>query len=160
MHFLQDTMLPKLGNLKPVTWFGIFGIAGMILSAIVMHFMEKKLKDDDKNKNGKLLLCINIFYISFMFIFAITKRFNLMLIAYLATSTFRTINEPIFSAWLNGHIDDKARSTVLSINGQINFRWTNYRNHSYKYFSEYGYSMYFVISNTGISVIYCCYDNG
>ena len=104
MHFLQDTMLPKLGNLKPVTWFGIFGIAGMILSAIVMHFMEKKLKDDDKNKNGKLLLCINIFYISFMFIFAITKRFNLMLIAYLATSTFRTINEPIFSAWLNGHI--------------------------------------------------------
>ena len=120
MHFLQDTMLPKLGNLKPVTWFGIFGIAGMILSAIVMHFMEKKLKDDDKNKNGKLLLCINIFYISFMFIFAITKRFNLMLIAYLATSTFRTINEPIFSAWLNGHIDDKARSTVLSINGQIN----------------------------------------
>ena len=59
MHFLQDTMLPKLGNLKPV-------------------------------------------------------------IAYLATSTFRTINEPIFSAWLNGHIDDKARSTVLSINGQIN----------------------------------------
>ncbi|CEQ26665.1 major facilitator superfamily [[Clostridium] sordellii] len=119
-HFLQDTMLPKLGNLKPVTWFGIFGIAGMILSAIVMHFMEKKLKDDDKNQNGKLLLCINIFYISFMFIFAITKSFNLMLIAYLATNTFRTINEPIFSAWLNGHIDDKARATVLSINGQIN----------------------------------------
>src|SRR5574344_833634 len=79
MHFLQDTMLPKLGNLKPVTWFGIFGIAGMILSAIVMHFMEKKLKDDDKNKNGKLLLCINIFFISFMFIFAITKSFILMI---------------------------------------------------------------------------------
>ena len=33
---------------------------------------------------------------------------------------YSTINEPIFSAWLNGHIDDKARSTVLSINGQIN----------------------------------------
>lgn len=113
-------MLPKLGNLKSVTWFGIFGISGMILNAIVMHFMAKKLKDDDKNQNGKLLLCINIFYISFMFIFAITKSFNLMLIAYLATSTFRTINEPIFSAWLNGHIDDKARATVLSINGQIN----------------------------------------
>lgn len=43
-----------------------------------------------------------------------------MLIAYLATNTLRTINEPIFSAWLNGHIDDKARATILSINGQIN----------------------------------------
>ncbi|WP_236896754.1 tetracycline efflux MFS transporter TetA(P) [Clostridium beijerinckii] len=119
-HFLQDTMLPKLWNLNPVTWFGIFGIAGMVLSAMVMHFMAKKLNDDDKNNNGKLLLGINIFYILFMFIFAITKNFSLMLVAYLATNTFRAINEPIFSAWLNGHIDDNARATVLSINGQMN----------------------------------------
>ncbi|ENZ00227.1 MDR-type permease tetracycline resistance protein TetA [Clostridium thermobutyricum] len=119
-HFLQDTILPKLGNFKPVTWFGIFGILGMIFSFIVMHFMEKKLKNEDKIQNGKLLLCINIFYILSMLIFAITRNFSLMLIAYLATNTFRTINEPIFSSWLNCHIDDKARATVLSINGQIN----------------------------------------
>jgi len=91
----------------------------MVSSAIVMHFMSNRL-DDDKNNNGKLLVGINIFYILFMFIFAITKNFRLMLMAYLATNTFRTINQPIFSAWLNGHIDDKARATVLSINGQIN----------------------------------------
>ena len=119
-HFLQDTTLPKLGNLSSVTWFGIFGILGMILSFIVMHFMAKNLKNEDNRKNGKLLLCINILYISSMLIFALTRNFSLMLIAYLATNTFRIINEPIFSAWLNGHIDDKARSTVLSINGQIN----------------------------------------
>ena len=119
-HFLQDTTLPKLGNLSSVTWFGIFGILGMILSFIVMHFMAKNLKNEDNRKNGKLLLCINILYISSMLIFALTKNFSLMLIAYLATNTFRIINEPIFSAWLNGHIDDNSRATVLSINGQIN----------------------------------------
>ena len=119
-HFLQDTILPKIGNLSSVTWFGIFGILGMILSFIVMHFMTKHLNNEDKRKNGKLLLYINILYISSMLIFALTRNFSLMLIAYLATNTFRTINEPIFNAWLNGHIDDKARATVLSINGQIN----------------------------------------
>ena len=119
-HFLQDTMLPKLGNLSSVTWFGIFGILGMILSFIVMHFMAKNLKNEDNRKNGKLLLCINILYISSMLIFALTRNFSLMLIAYLATNTFRIINEPIFSAWLNGHIDDNSRATVLSINGQMN----------------------------------------
>ena len=119
-HFLQDTTLPKLGNLSSVTWFGIFGILGMILSFIVMHFMAKNLKNEDNRKNGKLLLCINILYISSMLIFALTRNFSLMLIAYLATNTFRIINEPIFSAWLNGHIDDKSRATVISINGQIN----------------------------------------
>ncbi|MGU8221710.1 tetracycline efflux MFS transporter TetA(P) [Clostridium perfringens] len=119
-HFLQDTTLPKLGNLSSVTWFGIFGILGMILSFIVMHFMAKNLKNEDNRKNGKLLLCINILYISSMLIFALTKNFSLMLIAYLATNTFRIINEPIFSAWLNGHIDDNSRATVISINGQMN----------------------------------------
>ena len=119
-HFLQDTTLPKFGNLSSVTWFGIFGILGMILSFIVMHFMAKNLKNEDNRKNGKLLLCINILYISSMLIFALTKNFSLMLIAYLATNTFRIINEPIFSAWLNGHIDDNSRATVLSINGQMN----------------------------------------
>ena len=120
MHFLQDTTLPKLGNLSSVTWFGIFGILGMILSFIVMHFMAKNLKNEDNRKNGKLLLCINILYISSMLIFALTRNFSLMLIAYLATNTFRIINKPIFSAWLNGHIDDNSRATVLSINGQMN----------------------------------------
>ena len=110
-HFLQDTTLPKLGNLSSVTWFGIFGILGMILSFIVMHFMAKNLKNEDNRKNGKLLLCINILYISSMLIFALTKNFSLMLIAYLATNTFRM---------LNGHIDDNSRATVLSINGQMN----------------------------------------
>ena len=119
-HFLQDTTLPKLGNLSSVTWFGIFGILGMILSFIVMHFMAKNLKNEDNRKNGKLLLCINILYISSMLIFALTRNFSLMLIAYLATNTFRIINEPIFSAWLNVHIDDNSRATVLSINGQMN----------------------------------------
>ncbi|MGU9281885.1 tetracycline efflux MFS transporter TetA(P) [Clostridium perfringens] len=119
-HFLQDTTLPKLGNLSSATWFGIFGILGMILSFIVMHFMAKNLKNEDNRKNGKLLLCINILYISSMLIFALTRNFSLMLIAYLATNTFRIINEPIFSAWLNGHIDNNSRATVLSINGQMN----------------------------------------
>ncbi|MDK0547592.1 tetracycline efflux MFS transporter TetA(P) [Clostridium perfringens] len=119
-HFLQDTTLPKLGNLSSVTWFGIFGILGMILSFIVMHFMAKNLKNEDNRKNGKLLLCINILYISSMLIFALTKNFSLMLIAYLATNTFKIINKPIFSAWLNGHIDDNSRATVISINGQMN----------------------------------------
>lgn len=119
-HFLQDTTLPKLGNLQPVTWFGIFGIAGMILSAIVMQFVAKKLEKKDKIQSGKILLATNIFHISFMLVFALTKNFSLMLITYLATNMFRTINEPIFNAWLNSHIDDNARATVLSINGQIN----------------------------------------
>lgn len=119
-HFLQDTTLPSLGNLQAVTWFGIFSIVGMILSAIVMQVMARKSEKSKKLQSGKILLITNIFYILSMLAFALTGNFIIMLSAYLLTNTFRTINDPIFNAWLNNHIDDNARATILSINGQIN----------------------------------------
>lgn len=119
-HFLQDTILPKLGNLQPVTWFGIFSITGMIISAIAMQIIIKNLEKRNKMESAAILLTTNIFYILSMIIFALTRNFNLMLMAYLSTNLFRTISDPIFNAWLNSHIEDNARATVISTNGQIN----------------------------------------
>ncbi len=119
-HFLKDTMLPKLGKLQPVTWFGIFGIAGMLLSALAMQLIIKQLEKNNKLQSAGILLATNIFYILCMIVFALTRNFGLMLVAYLSTNMFRTINEPIFNAWLNNHIEDSARATVLSTNGQLN----------------------------------------
>lgn len=119
-HFLKDTMLPKLGELQPVTWFGIFGIAGMLLSALAMQLIIKQLEKNNKLQSAGILLATNIFYILCMIVFALTRNFGLMLVAYLSTNMFRTINEPIFNAWLNNHIEDSSRATVLSTNGQLN----------------------------------------
>ena len=119
-HFLRDTTLPKLWNLQPVTWFGIFGIAGMVLSAISMQFIIKRLGANSKIRSAVILLITNTFYIMSMAVFALTRDFSIMLIAYLSTNMFRSVNEPILNAWINRHIDDNARATILSTNGQIN----------------------------------------
>lgn len=119
-HFLRDTTLPKLWNLQPVTWFGIFGIAGMVLSAISMQFIIKRLRANSKIRSAVILLITNTFSIMSMAVFALTRDFSIMLIAYLSTNMFRSVNEPILNAWINRHIDDNARATILSINGQIN----------------------------------------
>lgn len=118
-HFLKDTALPQLWSLQPVTWFGGFGIAGMLLSAGAMQFIIKKLEQKNTLQSVWILLSANIFFIFSMIIFAITKNFYIMVAAYLSTNMLRTINEPIFNAWLNSHIDDNARATVLSTNGQV-----------------------------------------
>ena len=119
-HFLSDTTLPKLWNLQPVTWFGIFGIAGMVLSAISMQFIIKRLRANSKIRSAVILLITNTFSIMSMAVFALTRDFSIMLIAYLSTNMFRSVNEPILNAWINRHIDDNARATILSTNGQIN----------------------------------------
>jgi DHA3 family tetracycline resistance protein-like MFS transporter len=119
-HFLQDTILPSIWNLSSVTWFGIFGISGMLLNAGVMQLIVKRLEREEKINSAVVLIGTNIFYIIFMLIFALTKDFKIMLMGYLLTNMFRTINGPIFSAWLNNHIDENARATVISSNSQIN----------------------------------------
>jgi DHA3 family tetracycline resistance protein-like MFS transporter len=119
-HFLRDTTLPKLWNLQPVTWFGIFGIAGMVLSAISMQFIIKRLRANSKIRSAVILLITNTLSIMSMAVFALTRDFSIMLIAYLSTNMFRSVNEPILNAWINRHIDDNARATILSTNGQIN----------------------------------------
>lgn len=118
-HFLKDISLPKLWNLQSVTWFGIFGILGMVMSAVTMQFIIKKLEKNNKLNSAGILLTTNVFYIVFMLIFALAGNFTLGLIAYLSTNMFRTIKNPIYDAWLNSHIEGNARATVLSTNGQI-----------------------------------------
>ena len=118
-HFLTDIKLPELWNLQPVTWFGIFGIAGMILSAIATQVIIKRLEQKKKTKSLSILLITNILYIVFMLAFALAGNFVLALLAYLSINMTRTVREPIYNAWLNGHIDGSARATVLSTNGQI-----------------------------------------
>jgi DHA3 family tetracycline resistance protein-like MFS transporter len=119
-HFLKDTTLPKLGNLQPVTWFGIFSITGMIMSALIMQLIVSKMEKNNQLQSVFILLGSNIFFIISMIVFALTGNFIIMLVGYLSTNMFRTTIEPIYNGWLNRHISDEARATVLSTNGQVN----------------------------------------
>lgn len=119
-HFLRDTELPRIWNLKPVTWFGLFGIAGMMLSIIFMQLIIKKWRGSSDRKSISILLVTNILYAICMIVFGITGNFSVMIISYLALNMLRAINRPIISALSNSYIDSKVRATVLSTNGQIN----------------------------------------
>ena len=111
-------MFPQLWNLKPVTWIGVFGILGMLISTFVMQIVIKKQKNN--NNSIKILLIINLLYILSMIIFGITKNFGMMLSAYLSIIMLKSINKPIMNALLSSHIKENIRATVLSTNEQIN----------------------------------------
>lgn len=119
-HFLKDTMLPHIGNLKPVTWFGIFGILAMVISTVTMQIIINKRKITTNKDSSKLLLNINLYYAIVMVVFGITKNFSIMLIAYLLINMLKSINKPIMNALIASHTKASFRATILSTNGQIN----------------------------------------
>ncbi|MDF2587199.1 MAG: putative permease [Anaerocolumna sp.] len=120
IHFLKDTTFPKLGNLQPVTWFGLFSMIAAILSITIIQFILKGLEKKKHIENDMFLLIINIGSIICITTFALSSNFTLMAIAYLVSNLLRSLNEPIYHAWINKHIDDNGRATILSTKGILN----------------------------------------
>lgn len=119
-HFLQDTTLPQIGNLKPVTWFGIFGILQMLLGILLMQLFLKRCKINGTRQSAVALLIINLCYILSMLLFGATVNFGFMLTAYLSINILKTINRPILTSLLSSQAEGDFRATILSTNEQAN----------------------------------------
>jgi len=118
MHFLTNFTFPSLGNLKPVVWFGIINAMAMVLGIAATEITKRQLKDDDPRTLVRFLLVINFLLSASMIGFALAGNFSVALASYLTAFLFRRVHSPIFSAWMNLHLESKTRATVLSMGSQ------------------------------------------
>lgn len=118
-HFLEDIILPSIGNLKPALWFGIISTSASILGIIAVEIIKRHMEKKGKMDRMWLLVIVNMLLIGSLFIFGLSGSFGIGFASYLAVSTFRRINEPIYRAWMNQGIESNVRATVLSTMGQI-----------------------------------------
>lgn len=118
-HFLEDIIFPGLGSLKPALWFGIISTSASILGIIAVEIVKRNMERTGKTDRMWLLVVVNILLIGSLFIFGLSGSFALGFASYLAVSTFRRVNEPIYRAWMNRGIESGVRATVLSTMGQI-----------------------------------------
>ena len=118
-HFLEDTIMPSLGLLNSVTWFGIMRLLGsglgIFASQVLITYLEKR---GTASRTG-LVLFTSAGYILGLTLFALGKRFWFMMAVFLFTGLMRSLKEPILAAWMNEHVEEKMRATVFSTNGQM-----------------------------------------
>lgn len=118
-HFLEDTIMPSLGLLNSVTWFGIMRLLGsglgIFASQVLIAYLERR---GTASRTG-LVLFTSAGYILGLTLFALGKRFWFMMAVFLFTGLMRSLKEPILAAWMNEHVEEKMRATVFSTNGQM-----------------------------------------
>lgn len=118
-HFLEDTIMPSLGLLNSVTWFGVMRLLGsglgIFASQVLIAYLEKR---GTASRTG-LVLFTSAGYILGLTLFALGKQFWFMLAVFLLTGLMRSLKEPILAAWMNEHVEEKMRATVFSTNGQM-----------------------------------------
>ena len=111
--------MPSLGLLNSVTWFGVMSLLGsglgIFASQVLIVYLEKR---GTAGRTG-VVFFTSAGYILGLILFAVGKNFWFMLAAFLITGLMRSLKEPVLTAWINEHVDEKLRATVFSTNGQL-----------------------------------------
>ena len=118
-HFLQDTVMPSFGPLGPVTWFGVMRLLGsglnILAAQLLIAYMEKK---GASSRTG-VVFAASAGYILCLLLFAAGRSFWFVTGAFLLTGLMRSLREPVLTAWMNAHVEERMRATVFSTSGQL-----------------------------------------
>jgi MFS transporter, DHA3 family, tetracycline resistance protein len=118
-HFLINFAFPAFWGLTIVIWFGFFKVAGTLL-ALVMAEAVRRFADLNRPRLvTSLLFIFNTLMVITLFIFAMTGNFYLAVAAYLAFTTVRSIDYPVYTTWLTQNTEPGVRATVISLAGQV-----------------------------------------
>lgn len=118
-HFLINFAFPAFWGLTIVIWFGFFKVAGTLL-ALAMAEIVRRFADLNRPRLvTSLLFVFNTLMVITLFIFAMTGNFYLAVAAYLAFTTVRSIDYPVYTTWLTQNTEPGVRATVISLAGQV-----------------------------------------
>lgn len=118
-HFLDDTVIPVIGPLNRVTWFGVISLIGSGLGILASQLLIARMEKKGTVSRTSVVMSTSAGYILFLVLFAVGRSFWFMLLVFLLAGLMRTIKEPVLAAWMNDHVDEKMRATVFSTSGQL-----------------------------------------
>lgn len=118
-HFLEDTVMPAIGPLNSVTWFGVINLIGSGLGILASQLLITRMEKRRMVSRTGLVMFTSAGYILCLILFAVGRNFWFMLPVFLLTGLMRTIKEPVLTAWMNDHVEEKMRATMFSTNGQM-----------------------------------------
>lgn len=118
-HLLNDFAFPAVG-LNTVTWFGLIGAAATLLSLPATEIVRRGVEVGHSRGAAWVLLLSSAGVLGLMILFAAADRIGLAIGAFLLVRVLQSVSEPVFSAWVNPHIESGVRATVFSVASQLN----------------------------------------
>jgi MFS transporter, DHA3 family, tetracycline resistance protein len=118
-HLIRDVGLPQLGSLDPVVWFGVFGVASMVVGLVGSTVLLRHFERATRGGMARLLFMLTAVLAAGWMVFALAGNLALAVGALLVAGLARSLVGPLYMTWLNQQITDSSvRATVISISGQ------------------------------------------
>ena len=116
-HLLIDITLPPLGNLAPVTWFGLIQAGGLIIG-IASARLVSRIDTRADRAVARILLTAQALRIGAIALFALTSQFPVAIAARWAADGLQSLNRPLLDAWIARTSPSEVRATVFSVMSQ------------------------------------------
>jgi MFS transporter, DHA3 family, tetracycline resistance protein len=117
-HFLQNFVFPTFRDFGPEFWFGGINIGSNLIGILVTEVVQRRVNLTRHASIVRSLIILNLFQVASLILFGLAGNFPLAIAAYWSVRGLRTAGSPIFTAWINQHVDSKVRATVFSISSQ------------------------------------------
>ena len=118
-HWIREIGLPELWSLDPVVWFGLFGVASMVLGLLGTTVLLRHFERATRGGLARLLFVLTAVLAAGTIVFGLAGSLALALGALLVAQLARSLAGPLYMTWLNQQITDSSvRATVISISGQ------------------------------------------
>ncbi len=118
-HFLENFTFPSLGRLPAYTWFAILGVAGTVISLVVVEPLRPRLERLAARPGWVALglLAFDGLVALASIVFVITGSFWLAAAAALVRDVGFALGEPMFQTWLAQNTSPETRATAISTVG-------------------------------------------
>lgn len=118
-HLLERFTFPAWGGLTPVIWIGILQAGVMLLTALAVGGLRRRLANPRPEMLARVMSVTSTLLVAGLVGFALTGRFLAAVALYWAVNVLRQVNYPMYTAWVNHRIDPQVRATVLSFSSQV-----------------------------------------
>jgi MFS transporter, DHA3 family, tetracycline resistance protein len=102
-----------------VTWLGIIQGTAMVLSALGIHWIEKKMEIKNQRMVLKSQTIITALIVISLVAFCMVNQLWLAAILYIFIMMLRGVRTPLYTGWVNFKLDPQIRATVLSFSSLI-----------------------------------------
>ncbi len=119
-HFLQNFALPEWASASPIVWTTGIRIVTLLLSAVAIEGVRRRIDTDDHRSVGRALFVIYGLLGAAVISIGLVGNIWVLIVLLVGAALVRQLSEPLYMAWVNQRLDASVRATVLSMSGQAN----------------------------------------
>jgi DHA3 family tetracycline resistance protein-like MFS transporter len=117
-YLLENYDFPSLGQLEPVTWWGIIAAVSSLFGLATTTIARRKIDLRNQLRLTHVLSGCLVGVSAAVLLLANVEGFYLVLACYWLMGALRSAYDPLMTAWLNRLLPEASRATLFSMYGQ------------------------------------------